>query len=120
MPAKAMRTGDASGIGNDGTEDRARACRLSLKTKVLLLVLGVFVAVSIPAYVSFNWIVNSTVIKLGSLFAEKQVLFDRYRGLETLMREVSLAETLGRAPAMRDWALDEFSPEKKARAHRGA
>ena len=94
----------------------ARWLQLGLKTKVLLLVLGVFVAVSIPAYLSFNWIVNSTILKLGSLFAEKQVLFDRYRGLETLMREVSLAETLGRAPVMRDWALDEFSPEKKARA----
>lgn len=92
----------------------ARGLQISLQMKVLLLVLGVFIAVSIPAYVSFNWIVNSTIIKLGSLFAEKQVLFDRYRGLETLMREVSLAETLGRAPAMRAWAADEFSPEKKA------
>ena len=94
----------------------ARTLEVGLKTKVLLLMLGVFLAVSVPAYVSFNWIVNSTVIKLGSLFAEKQVLFDRYRGLETLMREVSLAETLGRSPAMREWAMDEFSPEKKARA----
>ena len=95
---------------------RSRFLPLSLNTKVLLLVLGVFVAVSVPAYVSFNWIVNSTVLKLGSLFAEKQVLFDRYRGLETLMREVSLAETLGRSPAMREWALDEFSSDKKTRA----
>jgi diguanylate cyclase (GGDEF)-like protein len=94
----------------------ARTLQISLKTKVLLLMLGVFVAVSVPAYVSFNWIVNSTVLKLGSLFAEKQVLFDRYRGLETLMREVSLAETLGRSPAIREWSLDETSPEKKARA----
>jgi diguanylate cyclase (GGDEF)-like protein len=95
---------------------KSRASEVSLKTKVLLLMLGVFIAVSIPAYVSFNWIVNSTIIKLGSLFAEKQVLFDRYRGLETLIREVSLAETLGRSPPMREWALDEFDPEKKARA----
>ena len=66
----------------------ARAKQLSLKTKVLALVLGVFVAVAVPAYVSFNWIVNSTVLKLGSLFAEKQVLFDRYRGLETLIVKI--------------------------------
>jgi len=93
----------------------ARAKRLSLKTKVLALVLGVFVVVAIPAYLSFNWIVSSTVLKLGSLFAEKQILFDRYRGLETLMREVSLAQTLARAPAIIEWAKDEHEPDKKAR-----
>lgn len=82
---------------------------------MLLLTLVAFVAISIPAYVSFVWIVNSTVIKLGTLFAEKQILFDRYRGLGALMQEVKLAETLARAPAIREWALDEQSAEKKVR-----
>ena len=68
-----------------------------------------------PAYFSFVWIVNSTVVKLGTLFAEKQILFDRYRGLGALMQEVKLAETLARSAAIRDWALDEDNPERKAR-----
>lgn len=87
----------------------------SLRLRVLLLTLGVFVAVSVPAYIAFGWMVDRTTIKLGTLFAEKQVLYDRYRGLETLFREASLAETLARAPSVLEWAQDESDPEKRAR-----
>lgn len=87
----------------------------SLKTRVFVLTIGIFVAVAIPAYVAFDSIVRTTVATLGRLFAEKQILFDRYRGLEALMREVSLAETVARSPAVRDWARDESDPGKAAR-----
>lgn len=66
-----------------------------------------FAVVAVPAYFAFNWVVSSTVIQLGTLFAEKQVLYDRHRGLQALLREVSLAETLAGSQAIRDWALDE-------------
>ncbi|HTO28785.1 MAG TPA: hypothetical protein VL017_09360 [Devosia sp.] len=82
---------------------------------MLILVLLGFAAVAVPAYVAFNWIVASTVVQLGTLFAEKQVLYDRYRGLEALMREVSLAETLAGSQSIRDWANDESDPELKRR-----
>ena len=71
-----------------------------LKARVLVLVLATLVAIAVPASGIFLWIVNGTVVKLGTLFAEKQILFDRYRGLEALMREVSLAETVARAPVI--------------------
>ena len=58
---------------------------------------------------------RSTVVTLGRLFAEKQILFDRYRGLEALMREVSLAETIARSPAVREWARQESDPAKAER-----
>ena len=74
-----------------------------------------FAAVAVPAYLAFNWIVGTTVIQLGTLFAEKQVLYDRYRGLESLMREVSLAETLAGSQAVRDWARNEADPEFRQR-----
>jgi len=74
-----------------------------------------FAAVAVPAYLAFNWIVGTTVIQLGTLFAEKQVLYDRYRGLESLMREVSLAETLAGSQAVRDWASNEADPASKQR-----
>lgn len=82
---------------------------------MLILVLLGFAAVAIPAYAAFNWIVASTVIQLGTLFAEKQILYDRYRGLEALMREVSLAETLAGSQSIRDWANDESNEELKRR-----
>lgn len=76
---------------------------------VLFVLLG-FAAVAVPAYLAFNWIAGTTIIQLGTLFAEKQVLYDRYRGLGALNREVSLAETLAGSQAIRDWAVNEDDP----------
>jgi len=87
----------------------------SLRIRVLILVVLGFAVVAIPAYAAFNWIVASTVVQLGTLFAEKQILYDRYRGLEALMREVSLAETLAGSQSIRDWANDEADPNLKRR-----
>ncbi|AMJ61212.1 sensor domain-containing diguanylate cyclase [Bosea sp. PAMC 26642] len=86
-----------------------------LKARVLGWTLAILIAVALPAGAAFVWIVDGTVVKLGTLFAEKQILFDRYRGLESLMREVSLAETVARAPAILEWAQDENDPDKARR-----
>ena len=88
----------------------------TLSLRVLIFLALGFGAVAVPAYFAFNWVINSTVIQLGTLFAEKQVLYDRHRGLGALIREVSLAETLAGSQAIRDWALDEDNP---ALARRG-
>jgi hypothetical protein len=87
----------------------------SLRLRVLIFVLLGFAAVTLPAYAAFNWIVGSTIVQLGTLFAEKQILYDRYRGLEALMREVSLAETLAGSQSIRDWANNEDDPALKRR-----
>lgn len=87
----------------------------SLRARVLLLVLLGFASVAVPAYFAFHWVVNSTVVQLGTLFAEKQVLYDRHRGLGTLVREVSLAEALAGSQAIRDWAQAEADPERRRR-----
>jgi len=87
----------------------------SLKLRVLVVVVLAFVAVAVPAYVAFTTLVNATVIQLGTLFAEKQILYDRYRGLDALMREVTLAETLAGTQAIRDWARNEDDPDLRRR-----
>lgn len=87
----------------------------SLRLRVLTLTLAAFVAVAIPAAISFVWIVDTTVVRLSTLFAERQILYDRYRGLEALRREVALAETLMRSPTIIEWAQDEFDRSKYAR-----
>ena len=88
----------------------------TLRTNILLLTLCGFAVVAFPAYWAFNTLVTSTVAQLGTLFAEKQILFDRYRGLDALSKEVALAETLTRSPVIGDWAADETNPDKKNRA----
>lgn len=82
---------------------------------MLMFVLLGFAAVALPAYVAFNWIVGSTVVQLGTLFAEKQVLYDRYRGQEALTREVSLAEVLAGSQSVRNWARNEGDADLKRR-----
>ena len=74
---------------------------------MLVLTLATMIAIALPAATRSTGWSTGTVVKLGTLFAEKQILFDRYRGLEALMREVSLAETVARAPVILDWAEDE-------------
>ncbi|PTM41401.1 sensor domain-containing diguanylate cyclase [Bosea sp. 124] len=86
-----------------------------LRARVLGWTLAILIAVALPTAGVFIWLVDSTVVKLGTLFAEKQILFDRYRGLESLMREVSLAETVARSPAILEWAQDEADPGKAER-----
>jgi diguanylate cyclase (GGDEF)-like protein len=90
----------------------------SLRLRVLTLTLGIFAAIAVPACLVFVQVIDHSIVKLGTLFAEKQVLYDRYRGLETLMRETGLAETLARAPAMLDWAADENEPGRRERGLR--
>jgi diguanylate cyclase (GGDEF)-like protein len=90
----------------------------SLRLRVMTLTLAIFAAIAVPACLVFVQVVDGAVLRLGTLFAEKQVLYDRHRGLEALMREVALAETLARAPALRDWAADEQDPDRRARGLR--
>lgn len=92
-----------------------RSITNSLTSRVLIFVVLAFALVAVPSYFAFNWIVASTVIQLGTLFAEKQVLYDRHRGLGTLIREVSLAETLAGSQAIRDWTRNEDDPVLKRR-----
>lgn len=92
-----------------------RRFQASLRLRVLVLTLAAFVAVAVPAAGIFVWLVDRTVETLGTMFAERQVLYDRYRGLEALRREVALAETLMRSPVIVDWSLDEQERDKFAR-----
>jgi diguanylate cyclase (GGDEF)-like protein len=87
----------------------------SLRFRVLVLTLAAFAVIAIPATASFIWIVDRTIVRLSTLFAERQILYDRYRGLEALRREVALAETLMRSPTIIEWAKDEFDRDKYAR-----
>jgi len=89
--------------------------RTSLRARVVLLMAAIFIAISGAAYIAFDRIIAATTVQLGQLFAERQVQFDRYRGLETLMREASLADTLARSPAIVAWAQNESDPEVRER-----
>jgi len=87
----------------------------TLRIRVLVSILVIFAAVAIPAALGFGWIVDHASAKLGRLYAEKQVLYDRHRALEPLMREIALAQTLARSPSILEWAQDEDDDLKRRR-----
>lgn len=86
----------------------------SLRTRVLLLVVAMLALVAVPAWIGFTHVVNETVLRFGTMIAEKQVLYDRYRGLDALNREMTLARTLARSPALIAWLKQEGDPELRA------
>lgn len=87
----------------------------SLRTRVLWLVLAALVLVGLAGWFAINRIIDSLTLQFGTMIAERQVQYDRYRGMAALSRELSLAEALSRSPLMLDWFSDEHNPERKAR-----
>lgn len=87
----------------------------SLRTRVLWLVLAALVLVGLAGWLAINRIIESLTLQFGTMIAERQVQYDRYRGMAALGQEISLAEALSRSPAMVDWFADEHDPERMAR-----
>lgn len=87
----------------------------SLRTRVLWLVLAALVLVGLAGWFAINRIIDSLTLQFGTMIAERQVQYDRYRGMAALSREISLAEALSRSPVMVDWFADEQNPERMAR-----
>ncbi|MDD3059523.1 MAG: diguanylate cyclase [Sulfurimonas sp.] len=87
--------------------------KISIKRKLLLLLTLLFLFFSL-----FAWIYSSILNKqLNEAWAErfikKQVLFDKYRTLLPIMREVALVKTLAHESALKEMALDEQNSTKK-------
>ena len=72
----------------------------SLRTRVLVLVVAALVVVALGGWFAFEKIVTSLTGQFGTMIAERQVQYDRFRGMATLNRELSLAQSLSRAPAL--------------------
>lgn len=87
----------------------------SLRTRVLLLVVAALVFVGLAGWFAINQILTALTYQFGTMIAERQVQYDRYRGMAALNRELSLAENLARSPAILAWFADETDPELKSR-----
>lgn len=87
---------------------------MKLRTKIVGLVAVVFVVVLAGSYLMFGWLRSDIVTGLGSVYAQKQVLYDRERVLRPLMRELALAQKLADSSAIHAWARDEGDPALRA------
>ncbi len=92
-----------------------RVVGTSLRTRVLLLIVAALILVGVVGWFGFQRIVSGLTYQFGMLVAERQVQYDRYRGMAVLNRELSLSESFTRAPTIRAWLANESDPDLMAR-----
>ncbi len=86
---------------------------MKLRLRFLLLMTAIFCG-----FVSLTWFLSSRLMtdineKWGHQFVERQVMFDKYRTLSPLIREISLAKKMAADPAIIQMALHEGDPLKR-------
>lgn len=89
---------------------------MKLNTRFLLLRSTIFVVFGALCWLSFNMMVNAINEQWGKDFAERQVLFDKYRTLSPLIREIKLARQMAAEPALIEMALHEDDARVKNHA----
>jgi diguanylate cyclase (GGDEF)-like protein len=90
-----------------------RTIAASLTARVLLVGLLLIGLLGAAGFLAFDRVVDMTLSRLGTGLAERQVLYDRARGLGTLQRDVALAQTNARSEALINWLRDEKNSAKR-------
>lgn len=88
---------------------------MKLSSRFLLLRAIVFLAFALIIWLAFAQMVKVINQQWGSQFAERQVLFDKYRTLSPLIREIKLARRMAEEPALIEMALHEGDAAIKRR-----
>lgn len=83
---------------------------LRLQTRFLLIIGLAALFFSLAIWGVYNSIVDKLVTRIGTRLAEKQVLYDKARTLQPLIREVALARQMADSTAIRQWARNEQDP----------
>ncbi|MEW6490014.1 MAG: HAMP domain-containing protein [Thermodesulfobacteriota bacterium] len=91
---------------------------MTLQTKSVGLVALIFFLVLGASYALFGSLRGEVISGLGSVYAEKQVLYNRERTLHPLMRELALAQKLADSSTLKAWAAAEDDPTLRAAALR--
>jgi HAMP domain-containing protein len=91
---------------------------MTLQSKSVGLVALIFFLVMGASYALFGRLRGEVVSGLGSVYAQKQVLYNRERTLHPLMRELALAQKLADSSTLKAWAAAEDDPALRAAALR--
>jgi signal transduction histidine kinase len=84
-----------------------------LQARFLLIVGSTALLLSLVVWGVFNSVVEHMVERIGMRFAEKQVLYDKSRTLQPLIREIALARQLADVPIIKQWAANEGNAQLK-------
>jgi len=91
---------------------------MRLSTRFYILLSGIFLSYSLISWLVFRDMVHEINQQWGRQFAERQVLFDKYRTLSPLIREIKLARQMALEPALIEMALYEDDAGVRSRATR--
>ncbi|MDD2702042.1 MAG: diguanylate cyclase, partial [Sideroxydans sp.] len=88
---------------------------MQLTTRFLLLRSVVFITLGVVVWLTFDAVVDRINMQWGHEFAQRQVLFDKYRTLSPLIREIALARSMAAEPALIEMAANEQDPAGRRR-----
>jgi len=89
---------------------------MKLNTRFLLLRGAIFLVFAVLCVLAFHSMVGTINEQWGKQFAHRQVLFDKYRTLSPLIREIKLAREMAAEPALKAMALNENDMAVRQRA----
>ena len=89
---------------------------MSLKRKILLLILAVYLVTGITAFFAYSLVTNRVRDHLGSGYAGKYALANKALIQEPLTREIALAMQLSQSTVIRRWMADESEPVLRKQA----
>ena len=89
---------------------------MSLKRKILLLILAVYLVTGITAFFAYSLVTNRVRDHLGSGYAGKYALANKALIHEPLTREIALAMQVSQSTVIRRWMADESEPVLRKQA----
>jgi signal transduction histidine kinase len=89
---------------------------MNLQLRFLLIVGTSSLLLALMIWQVFNNVTEHVIDRIGARFAEKQVLYDKARTLQPLIREVALARQMAGSTIIRRWAENEKNPQLRAAA----
>lgn len=90
--------------------------QLRLQTRFLLITGFAALCFSLAIWWVYSSVVDRLITRVGTRLAEKQVLYDKSRTLQPLIREVALARQMADSAIIRSWARNEQDPLLRAAA----
>lgn len=89
---------------------------MNLKPRFLLLTGLLVLASATATWFASRQLAENLVEQWGVRYAEKQVLYDKARMLQPILREIALSRQLANSQEIREWARDPENPERTRRA----
>lgn len=89
---------------------------MRLQTRFLFIIGLAALCFSLAIWGVYSSVVDKLVTRIGTKLAEKQVLYDKARTLQPLIREVALARQMADSTAIRQWARNEQDPKLRSAA----